>query len=608
MYLPVKITDGIPTVWRSIKTVVRPEQGRVSLESMPEMRDGMHKKRNLIMILSMLCVMYLLTGCGMVRSIAHIRQNGTEAENVEDTADEEDTEPGTETGSDSNTEPEAEDSDAAGRSAQELVKDAFTRAETVELMDYPVDVDYHVPEILSDSEGAKEINRDILNVCQDVMQQLDEESFAWNKVGYEAYRNGDILSLLVTKYSIMDDYTLHYTYNLNLESGKRMDQKELIETLDFETRKGESVEAAVLRHIRREAAYASDLDMKYFFESVFFNQSETQDKQEMYAQYLLMRMETLQEDNIHLGLPMYLDGQGILQVAVPVYVMAGGGLYDHILSPMTEHDRADRELSFDQAVSVTYRDGRMTVRIDQSDWTNAAFGLGNLEFGKEYEVHGIYKDYTDAAMLPIMNGEYVVPVFVSEDGMVSYLDLYSCAEAGYFCITEPVCGLTNVEAVTESSANEIAAALEQFIFEQSPDFSRVAMGLYEGEGFSTETTFHTDGGTQYTDSYYLGFDSEREGRFLYQISVDDVGIYFGYEGKCTYLGMNESGMIFACLLYEQTDGGSGEAISGAFLERRRNDWNERTMEWREWADYRLLNGYDLFGTEGDLRELEISAG
>ena len=560
------------------------------------------------MILSMLCVVYLLTGCGMVRSIAHIRQNRAEAETVEDTADEEATEPGTETGSDSDTEPGTEGSDTAGRSAQELVKDAFTRAETVELMDYPVDVDYHVPEILSDSEGAKEINRDILDVCQEVMQQLDEESFVWHKVGYEAYRNGDILSLLLTKYSVMDDYTLHYTYNLNLESGKRMDQKELIETLDFETRKGESVEAAVLRHIRREAAYASDLDMKYFFESVFFNQSETQDKQEMYVQYLLMRMETLQEDNIHLGLPMYLDGQGILQVAVPVYVMAGGGLYDHILSPMTEHDRADRELSFDQAVSVTYRDGRMTVRIDQSDWTNAAFGLGNLEFGKEYEVHGIYKDYTDAAMLPIMNGEYVVPVFISEDGMVSYLDLYSCAEAGYFCITEPVCGLTNVEAVTESSANEIAAALEQFIFEQSPDFSRVAMGLYEGEGFSTETTFPTDGGTQYTDSYYLGFDSEREGRFLYQISVDDVGIYFGYEGKCTYLGMNESGMIFACRLYEQTDGASGEAISGAFLERRRNDWNEKTMEWREWADYRLLNGYDLFGAKGDLRELEISVG
>ena len=50
------------------------------MESMPEMRDGMHKKRNLIMILSMLCVVYLLTGCGVVRSIAYIRQNREEAE------------------------------------------------------------------------------------------------------------------------------------------------------------------------------------------------------------------------------------------------------------------------------------------------------------------------------------------------------------------------------------------------------------------------------------------------------------------------------------------------------------------------------------------------
>lgn len=183
-----------------------------------------------------------------------------------------------------------------------------------------------------------------------------------------------------------------------------------------------------------------------------------------------MRMETIQEDHINLDLPMYLDGQGVLQVAVPVYVMADGGLYEHILSPMTEHARADRELSFDQAVSVTYRDGRMTVRIEENDWTVSAFASGNLEFGKEYEVHGVYKDYIDAAMLTIMNGEYAVPVFVSEDGMVSYLDLYSCAEAGYFCITEPVCGLTRVEAVTESNVYEVASALEQIIFEQSPDF------------------------------------------------------------------------------------------------------------------------------------------
>lgn len=103
-----------------------------------------------------------------------------------------------------------------------------------------------------------------------MMKQLDEESFVWCKVGYEAYRNDDVLSLLLTKYSTMDDYSIYYTYNLNLESGKRMDQRDLIATLDIETRKGETAEDAVLRHIRKEAAYESDQYMKYLFESFFF--------------------------------------------------------------------------------------------------------------------------------------------------------------------------------------------------------------------------------------------------------------------------------------------------------------------------------------------------
>ena len=98
---------------------------------------------------------------------------------------------------------------------------------------------------------------------------------------------------------------------------------------------------------------------------------------------------------------------------------------------------------------------------------------------------------------------------------------------------------------------------------------------------------------------------EHEGTFLYQDSNYDVGLYVGYEGKCTYLGMNENGMVFSYLLYEQTDGASGNAICGAFLERRRDEW---TMEWREWADYMSLSGYALFGAGEEPRELQISAG
>ncbi len=492
---------------------------------------------------------------------------------------------------------------------QDLVQDAFSRTETVTLYeDTLIEVDYHVPEILSDSEGAKEINREIMEDCQELTQELSEENFVWCRVEYEAYLNGDILSLLLTKHSIFEGDIRYYAYNLNMKTGRKMEQRDLIQSLEFETRQGESAEDAMLRYIRKAAAYQSDQEMQSFFESDYLGQTDTQELQYVYAWYLMMRMETLQEDNISLELPMYLNEQGELQVVVPVYVMAGAGVYDEILTPLEEHTSADRELRFDDAVTVSYEDGRMTVCIERNDWTESAFGTGNLEFGKEYEVDGVYKDYVDASILMIMYGEYVVPVFVSEDGMVSYLNLYSGAAAGYFCITEPVCGLTQIEAIAEGTTGEVASALEEMIFEQSPDFPSKVMGLYEGEGLSTETTFDTDSGTQYTDHYYFGFDMEREWICLYQDSNYDAGLYTTYEGKCTYLGMNEKGMVIAYSLYENTDTEPAGILNGAFLERRRGSYNEQTMEWRDWVDYRTLSGYDLFGAGNKERELDISVG
>ncbi len=557
-------------------------------------------KRNLLMLLGMLCMVLVFTGCGMMKTMSYVTENQKETDDETGMSGEEAmSSEGTESATDAEEE----------LRVQDLVQDAFSRTETVTLYeDTSIEVDYHVPEILSDSEGAKEINREIMEDCQELTQELSEENFAWCRVEYEAYLNGDILSLLLTKHSIFEGDIRYYAYNLNMKTGRKMEQRDLIQSLEFETRQGESAEDAMLRYIRKAAAYQSDQEMQSFFESDYHGQTDTQELQYMYAWYLMMRMETLQEDNISLELPMYLNEQGELQVVVPVYVMAGAGVYDEILTPLEEHTSADRELRFDDAVTVSYEDGRMTVCIERNDWTESAFGIGNLEFGKEYEVDGVYKDYVDASMLMIMYGEYVVPVFVSEDGMVSYLNLYAGAAAGYFCITEPVCGLTQIEAIAEGTSGEVAAALEEMIFEQSPDFPSKVMGLYEGEGLSTETTFDTDAGTQYTDHYYFGFDMEREWICLYQDSNYDAGLYTTYEGKCTYLGMNEKGMVIAYSLYENTDTEPAGILNGAFLERRRGSYNEQTMEWRDWVDYRTLSGYDLFGAGNKERELDISFG
>lgn len=558
------------------------------------------------------------------------------------------------------------DEDKKEQLLKTLVQDSYTFEG--EVNDGPADrtdVSYHVPKICSDSAGAKEINQAIAQACEDVTSQKEDDYVGWIEVDYDSYLNGDTLSLVLTKSSNLDDYTEYYAYNLNLTDGTRMSAKELAQLLvrgvptdaddfdDFdddddeddapltlEQQSGETVEAALLRVIRRAAAYEFDQSVRYMYDSDYYSSAGEAERQSLYAEFMKYRMQTLADDNITSDLPMYLDDDGEFVVAVPVHVMAGGGLYNCELKPMqtiyqydassgrvlsgedwkdeledkrkagTGEDvinagRRDLELSFDDALFVNYEDGRMTVRIEQNDWTEAAFGVGSIDYGKEYEVDGVYKDYVSAELLTIMHGEHVVPTFVSNDGMIAYLDLYHGAWGGHFCLTEPACGIVNVEAIGEGNAGEIAAALEKNMFGSSDTFSRTVMGLYENEGCTTETSFDTDAGTSYTDSFYLGFDPNDPSKFLYQDACVDAEIYLNYEGRCTWLGMNGQGLVFCVEFYDED---LGQMHYSSFQIRRVEELNEKTDEWYEYMRYQHLGGYDLFGSDDEVRELSLAMG
>lgn len=560
---------------------------------------------------------------------------------------------------------EALDEDKKEQLLKMLVQDSYTFEG--EVSDGPADrtdVSYHVPKICSDSAGAKKINEAIAQACEDVTSQKADDYVGWIEVDYDSYLNGDTLSLVLTKSSNLDDYTEYYAYNLNLTDGTRMSAKELAQLLvrgvptdadDFdddddededdapstlEVRGGETAEAALLRVIRRAAAYEFDQSVRYMYDSDYYSSAGEAERQSLYAEFMKYRMQTLADDNITSDLPMYLDDDGEFVVAVPVHVMAGGGLYSTELKPMQtiyqydaasgrvlsgedwkdeledkrkagtiedviNAERRDLELSFDDAVFVNYEDGRMTVRIEQNDWTEAAFGVGSIDYGKEYEVDGVYKDYVSAELLTIMHGEHVVPTFVSNDGMIAYLDLYHGAWGGHFCLTEPACGIVNVEAIGEGNAGEITAALEKNMFESSDTFSRTVMGLYENEGCATETTFDTDAGTSYTDSFYLGFDPNDPSKFLYQDACVDAEIDLNYEGRCTWLGMNGQGLVFCVEFYDED---LGQMHYSSFQIRRVEELNEKTDEWYEYMRYQHLGGYDLFGSDDEVRELSLAMG
>lgn len=611
-------------------------------------------------LFSTLLLLALLTGCGGKKPAqAGPKPSGGTASKVESTDKSTSALP-------EDIDFEALDEDKKEQLLKTLVQDSYTFEG--EVSDGPADrtdVSYHVPKICSDSAGAKEINEAIAQACEDVTSQKADDYVGWIEVDYDSYLNGDTLSLVLTKSSNLDDYTEYYAYNLNLTDGMRMSAKELAQLLvrgvptnaddfddfdddddeddapsTFELQNGETAEAALLRVIRRAAAYEFDQSVRYMYDSDYYSSAGEAERQGIYAEFMKYRMQTLADDNITSDLPMYLDDDGELVVAVPVHVMAGGGLYSTELKPMQtiyqydaasgrvlsgedwkdeledkrkagtgedviNAERRDLELSFDDAVFINYEDGRMTVRIEQNDWTEAAFGVGSIDYGKEYEVDGVYKDYVSAELLTIMHGEHVVPTFVSNDGMIAYLDLYHGAWGGHFCLTEPACGIVNVEAIGEGNAGEIAAALEKNMFGSSDTFSRTVMGLYENEGCATETTFDTNAGTSYTDSFYLGFDPNDPSKFLYQDACVDAEIYLNYEGRCTWLGMNGQGLVFCAEFYDED---LGQMHYSSFQIRRVEELNEKTDEWYEYMRYQHLGGYDLFGSDDEVRELSLAMG
>ena len=600
-------------------------------------------------LFSTLLLFTFLTGCGKKSAQAGPKPSGGTSSKVESTDTSTSALP-------EDIDFEALDEDGKEQLLKTLVQDSYTFEG--EVSDGPADrteVSYHVPKICSDSAGAKEINQAIAQACEDVTSQKADDYIGWIEADYDSYLNGDTLSLILTKSSNLDDYTEYYAYNLNLTDGTRMSAKELAKLLvrgvpteaddddddeappTLELQSGETAEAALLRVIRRAAAYEFDQSVRYMYDSDYYSSASEAERQGIYAEFMKYRMQTLADDNITAEIPMYLDDDGELVVAVPIHGMAGGGLYSTELRPMQtiyqydaasdrvlngedwadkledareagtsvdamNAERRDLNLSFDDAVFIDYEDGRMTVRIEQNDWTEAAFGVGSIEYGKEYEVDGVYKDYASAELLTIMHGEHVVPTFVSTDGMIAYLDLYHGAWGGHFCMTEPAYGIVNVEAIAEGNASAVATALETNMFGQSDTFTRDVMGLYESEGCTTETSFDTDAGTSYTDSFYIGFDSDDPSKFLYQDACVDAEISLNYEGRCTWLGMNGQGLVFCVEFYDED---LGQMHYSTFQNRRVEELNEKTDEWNEYMRYQHLGGYDLFGSDDEVRELSL---
>ena len=177
---------------------------------------------------------------------------------------------------------------------------------------------YRVPQLLSDTAGASDINRAIDGTYTPIVQEALECVSAGNSlsclyIAWETYQYGDILSLVIScgwGYD-MNDYSV---YLYDTASGQRLTTADLLTALHVD-------ETAFLDAVRQTAAERFD------------GQYGTISDDDAFADALAERRAwTLSDENINMDVPAYTDGAGRLRVVLPIGSIAGASAYEQVLT------------------------------------------------------------------------------------------------------------------------------------------------------------------------------------------------------------------------------------------------------------------------------------
>ena len=214
-------------------------------------------------------------------------------------------------------------SDIPALTVDDCVKDAYeiicTRGED----EYLLEIEYHVPEITLDCEGARMLNDRILSDCEEakLVETNPEDYPMWNEISYDAYLNGEYLSVVVQKKTAYGNYKEYAAYNLNVASGEVVSAQELAESTGIK-------DSYITGLLRKTAVYEADrITQECISEPSFLNNDDTEYLQEVFLENLNARFHTIEESNLKLEqIPMFLSENGELQAVIPIHTLAGAGI------------------------------------------------------------------------------------------------------------------------------------------------------------------------------------------------------------------------------------------------------------------------------------------
>lgn len=450
-----------------------------------------------------------------------------------------------------------------------VVSEMYSLEGNVSIPDGPeFQYSYHVPQIEDDTPDAASINEEISQLygitVESNMEYINNGESPWcNIIGYESYRCGDILSLVLRCSFYYEYYEEYSTYTYDMAKGEKLTNDDIL------SMKGVS-EDAYLHALRRAAVKCYD-DWYFPIWKDFHSANAPWAYQER-------RIFTLSEKNITPDLPLYLGDDGAMHTIVPIGCHSGVDWLYKTLTPDFEDDTGDivTDTSLD-FLTATCRGNTLTLCFHET-----AEGSRILEenpylyvpYEEEVTVNGLYGDYS--RIFCTTTGEVDMPyVFLLTcEGRVEYVDVTACLY-GYFCAGGPLFGVEDVKDFT----TDIDENGYQWVYAitgngEKIDLTDCIMTAQRDmadcftDGWGCTRTVSMDDGESIEEYAYVEFTGD--GSFhmsFYQSQLDNN---IETDGYLTYLGMTEEGAVYAYHLWGEYSNGPGMNGTAAF-ETWQND-------------------------------------
>lgn len=203
-----------------------------------------------------------------------------------------------------------------------------------------------------------------------------------------------------------------------------------------------------------------------------------------------------------------------------------------------------------------------------------------FSYNTDYPIAACYGEYRDIFVGTFGNGMSPYVFLLTKDGTVEYADIFGGFENGLLCSGGPLYGLHDIVGFENSERGGGYEEGYQSVYAVDKNGERYdlagritpmadAMPFSIAGDWYAEVRHGVDGGGSYTDSCLLSF-SENGFTSIENFMEDMEDLSINYGGYCSYLGMNEQGMIYCFNLCNSND----DVRNGAFALDLSDIWSD----------------------------------